>query len=204
MSDIRPFLATLIPSSGVRSFTSALPVAQVATGTSPWSPRSSTVEAGPEQPAIDVAAVRAEAVEQGRAEGMRATEQLRATLETMVAALASAQAEATAVRASLIADAAATVVDAWLGGAGSADKFLPVIRAWQARSADPATAHVHPSDAEMLRSAVGESSLSVVADATIPAGTLQLRSSAHELTHSWERRLTELREAIIVALEVKS
>jgi hypothetical protein len=203
MSDIRPFLSTLAPQPGVRPFTSALPVSVVPVGTSPWSPRP-TAPTEPAQPAIDVAAIRAEAEEQGRDEGLRETEVLRAKLAQMIGALAAAQAEATAMHANLIADAAATVVDAWLGSTGSADKFLPLVRAWQARSADPATAHVHPSEADTLRAAIGESTLTVVADATIPVGTLQLRGPAHELTHSWERRLSELREAITLALEVKS
>lgn len=201
MSDIRPFLSTLASATPVRSFTSALPVSVVAVGTSPWSPRSAPA---PAQPEIDVAAIRAEAVQQGKSEGLRETAALRAKLEQMIGALAGAQAEATAMRANLISDAAAAVIDAWLGTAGSADKFLPVVRAWQARSGDPATAHVHPSEAEMLRAAIGDAAMTVVADASIPIGTLQLRGPAHELTHSWDRRLAELREAITLALEVKS
>jgi hypothetical protein len=201
VSDIRPFLSTLVSATPVRSFTSALPVSVVAVGTSPWSPRP---EAAPAQPQIDVAAIRAEAMQQGRDEGVRETAALRAKLEQMIGALAGAQAEATEMRATLISDAAAAVIDAWLGTAGAADKFLPVVRAWQARTADPATAHVHPSEAEMLRAAIGDATMTVVADATIPVGTLQLRGAAHELTHSWDRRLVELREAITLALEVKS
>lgn len=205
MSDIRPFLSTLASASPVRSFTSVLPVSEVPVGTSPWSPqpRGEVAVAAP-QPQIDVAAVRADAMVEGRAAGMRETEILRAKLQQMIEALAGAQAEASALHAKLIADAAATVVDAWLGSTGSADKFLPLIRAWQDRSPDAATANVHPSEAEALRAAIGESTLSVVADPSIPVGTLQLRGHAHELTHSWEGRLAELREAIVTALEVKS
>ncbi len=202
MSDIRPFLSTLA-SSAVRSFTSALPVAQVPTAMSPWSPQPQA-EPAPVQPVIDVEEIRAAALEEGRDEGLRETEVLRGKLKQMIGALAAAQAAATTMHASLIADAAATVVDAWLGSAGTADRFLPIVRAWQDRSAEPATAHVHPSEAEMLRAAIGESSVTVVADATITIGSMQLRGPAHELTHDWSQRLAELREAITLALEVKS
>lgn len=205
MSEIFPFLATLAPSSGVRSFTSALTVAEVPAGTSPWSPKPTAAPApDPSTPPIDVEVIRADAIVQGRAQGMRETENLRAKLAQLLDGLAAAQAEAVAQRATLIADAASTVVDAWLGTSGSAAKLLPIVRAWQARSDEPATARVHPSEADALRAAIGESTLAIVADATLPVGTLQLRGPAHELTHTWEQRLAELREAIIVALEVKS
>ncbi len=205
MSEIRPFLSTLVSATPVRSFTSVLPVSVVPVGTSPWSPQPSTlVPVAAPQPQIDVAAIKADAIVEGRAEGMRQTEQLRATLQQMIDGLAAAHAEASAMRANLIADAAATVVDAWLGGTGSVDRFLPVVRAWQARGSVASTAHVHPSEADALRTAIGESTLSVVADAAMPAGSLQLRGPAHELTHRWESRLAELREAIVLAIEVKS
>lgn len=204
MSDILPFLATLAPSSGVRSLASAVPRVDVpGTGTSPWAPRPQVVEE-PEEPPIDFAALRDEAIEQGRAEGLRETAALREQLGRLVSALADAEVLASTTRADLIADAAATVVDAWLGAPGSADKLLPVIRAWEARSTEPAKALVHPSEVDALREAIGESDLEIVADASIAAGTLKLRSAAHELTHDWQGRLNELRDAIAHALEVKS
>lgn len=209
MSEILPFLSTLAPSSGVRSFTSALPVAQVpSSGNSPWAPQpvAPAAPAAPATPAIDidVEAIRADAIVQGRAQGMRETENLRAKLQQTLDALAAAQAASATTQANLIADAASTVVDAWLGTPGSAEKFMPIVRAWQARSTQPATVQVNPLEAEALEAAIGESTLSVVADAAIPPGTLQIRGPSHELTHNWESRLAELREAIVAALEVKS
>ncbi len=204
MSDILPFLATLAPSTGVRSFASAVPRVDVpAGGASPWAPPPPPV-VEPEEPPIDFAALRDEALEQGRAEGLRETAALREQLARLVSALADAETLASTMRANLIADAAATVVDAWLGASGSADKLLPVIRAWEARSSDPAKAHVHPSEVEALREAIGETDLEIVADASLAPGTLKLRSAAHELTHDWQGRLSELRDAIAHALEVKS
>lgn len=204
MSEILPFLATLTP-TGTRPFTSALPKVDVPSGPSPWAPPPAppAVEE-PDEPPIDLAALRDEAIEQGRAEGLRETAALRAKLDRLVTALATAEKETSALRANLIAEAAATVVDAWLGATGSIEKFLPVLRAWEARSADPAKAHVHPTEVEEIRAALGESTIEVVADPAVSAGSVQLRGAAHELTHDWSRRLGELREAIVHALEVKS
>lgn len=204
MSDVLPFLATLAPSAGVRPITSALPQVQVQTGTSPWSPKPPPISEAPAEPPIDFDALRDEAIEAGRAEGLRETAALRARLQQLVTALAEAEAEASQTRANLIADAAATVVDAWIGASGSAAKLAPIVRAWENRSDDPAAVHVHPSEVEGLREAIGESPVTVVGDAAQRPGTLQLRSAAHELTHDWERRLAELRDAIVHALEVTS
>lgn len=203
MSEIRPFLASLAHAGGTRPFGSALRVHETPPGTSPWSPQPSG-EPATAAPAIDLTSLREEAVAQGREEGLRETAALRARLQQMIFALGDAEIEAAAVNAGLIADAAATVVDAWIGGTGAAEKFLPIVRAWQARGSEPATAHVAPSEVEAVREAIGDAEITVVADPALAAGVMRVSSPGLELTHSWEQRLVELREAIAAAVEVSA
>ena len=203
MSEIRPFLFGTAAASSVRAFGAALAVVETPPGTSPWSPRPGT-DPEPSLPAIDVTALREEAAAQGREEGLRETATLRARLQQMIYSLADAELEATTVRARLIAEAAATVVDAWVGGKSVAEKFLPIIRAWQTRSNEPATAFVHPSEVDAVRAALGEATMTVSADPALAVGTMRVSSAGLELTHSWEQRLAELREAIVTAIEVSA
>ena len=203
MSDIRPFLSSLASASPARAFGAALPVIDTPAGTSPWSPQPRTAPA-PSAPAVDVTAVHDEAAARGREEGLRETAALRARLQQMIDSLADAELDANDVRAHLIAEAATTVVDAWVGGKSVAEKFLPIIRAWQTRSGEPATAYVHPSEVESVRAALGEASMTVTADPSLAVGTMRVSSAGLELTHSWEQRLTELREAIVTAIEVSA
>ena len=198
MSDVRPILTSLPGATPITAFGAALRVVASPDATSPWSPQRVEV---PVAPSIDTDAIRAEACAQGRDEGMRETAALRAKLQQLIDALSAAISAASERDTQLIADAAATIVEAWTDQASAAEKFLPIVRAWQARTTEPAAARVHPSEAEELRAAIGIAAITVVADASIAVGTLQIRGPAHELTHSWEGRLSELRDAIAATLE---
>lgn len=206
MSDIKPFLATLATPTGggARPLNAALPVQQVPVGTSPWTPRVE-VAALPAQaaPSIDVDAIRAEAIAAGREEGLRETAQLRGKLKILVDALTAARDGLTSPAADLIADAATAVVAAWTERGDRRELFTPVVRNWIARCQGEATAQVHPSDVEAMREAIGNAAIAVVGDDTIPRGGCKIRGASLEVSHAWEPRLRELREAIATALEAR-
>lgn len=199
MKDVLPFLSTLPGAAPVASFVSALPVAHPPGGPSPWSPTPPAAA-----PAVDTAALRAEACARGREEGLRETQALRDRLQRAIAELEAATAEVRTVRAEQIAEAATTVIDAWSGSAGGAARLVPVVRAWQERMTEPATLTVHPAHADALREAIGDAPLTVVADPTLPQDALRIRSATRELDHHWDQRLAELRAAIVHAMEVTS
>lgn len=203
MSEIRPFLATLAAPKQAAPFAATLPVVETPRATSPWTPQPPRVEA-PAVPAIDVEAVRAEAAARGREDGLRETAALRAKLQQLIEGLAATEAETRAVRANLIADAAATVVAAWTQRAAAGEAFAPIVRSWLAKTTAATTARVCPGDVDALRAAIGDAAIEIVADPAIAPGGLALRTASHELIHSWDERLAELREAVRTALEVTS
>jgi flagellar biosynthesis/type III secretory pathway protein FliH len=198
--DVVPFLP-LAPTP-TRPLGAALPSLATPPVTSPWTPRPMVEEpATPPADVIDIAALEAEARERGRADGMAETAAMRDRLTAVLAELAAAHAELVAPAAELVTEVAACVIDAWIAGTDRAALFAPIIAGWVARApAQPATARVHPGDAAALAQAIGEAPLKIVEDAALAPGAVEIASPTLELSHDWQRRLGELRAAILAAL----
>jgi flagellar biosynthesis/type III secretory pathway protein FliH len=203
VSDIKPFLATLAAAVQPRPLSAALQIQAVPAATSPWTPRAEAATSAPVAAPIDVDAIRAEAIAAGREEGLRESAQLRGMLRILVDALQAARDGLASPAADLIADAATAVVAAWTERGDRRELFAPIVRNWIARCAGEATAHVHPSDVDAMRDAIGAAPIAIVGDDTIPRGGVKIRGAALELAHAWEPRLRELREAIATALEAR-
>jgi flagellar biosynthesis/type III secretory pathway protein FliH len=200
MKDILPFLQVV--ASSTRPLGAALPSLATPPATSPWSPRPIAEElAAPPAEVVDVAALEADARARGRADGLAETAALREQLAATLAGLATARDALAAPAAALIADVATCVIEAWVAGTDHAALLAPVIRGWVARApAQPATARVHPGDAAALAQAIGDAPLAIVEDAAVAPGAIDITSPTLELAHDWERRLPELRAAILAAL----
>ena len=197
MSDaLLPLFATL--PTGTRPYASALPSGPQGQGTSPWSPKGDG--GGIDEQAI--AAVREQARQEGRAEGLRETEGLRARLAKLVGELESRHEAHAGKFAEAIADAATTVIDAWLGSTDRTAQFAPLVRGWIDHAGGAkATARVNPADVAAMTAAIGEVAISVEADPQIAPGDVRIRGEALDTTHTWRERLRELRDAIAAALE---
>ena len=193
--DIRPFLTSL--ATPTRSFAQALPVAAVSAGQSPWNPQATVLA-----PAVDVDAIRAKAIEDGRAMGQRELDAQRAKLAAVITALAKDRDGESARIAELVAAAASAVVEAWLEGSERASQFAPIVRGWLNKTGDGggATARVNPADVTAMRAAVGDAMIAVEADPSIQPGDVRVRGPMLDLTHSWSARLDELKHAIATAL----
>ena len=189
------FLASLQPPLGTRAFASTLPVQVTPPTNSPWVPSGPAL---PAAPPVDVEVLRAEAVEAGHAEGLAETARLRAQLAKLVASLAEAAAREATLATAHIAEAATTVIEAWVGRTPSLE---PVIAAWTARCAEPSTARANPADVDALRAAIGDAAVTIVPDPAIAPGDIHLRAPTLELEHRWADRLAELRTAIHAAIE---
>jgi flagellar biosynthesis/type III secretory pathway protein FliH len=192
----QPFLASLQAPVPARPFAATLPIVATPPANSPWSPKPEAPVVA--QPMIDVIAVRNEAIAAGRAEGLKETAALRAQLAAAIARLDAATADATVLATGQIAEAATTIVDAWIG---KAPRFQPLVVGWLARTAEPSVARVNPSDVEALRTAIGDARIAIEPDAVIAPGDLVLRTAALELAHTWRDRIAELRAAIQAELE---
>jgi flagellar biosynthesis/type III secretory pathway protein FliH len=202
--DVVPFFASVLVAPTTRPLGAAIPSLPMPVTTSPWSPKpepTSIVQPGMAEPArpVDVEAVRAEAIEAGRAEGLRETAALRAQLQNAIDALNRARAEFAAPVAELIGDAASTIIEGWLSVANRRALIAPVVQAW-ITSGGKGTARCHPADLEALRAEVGESGILVEADPKLARGDVAICDQVRELAHHWEPRLRELREAIASAL----
>lgn len=206
MSDVVPFLKAVAAARN-QPLQSALPQIATAPATSPWSPKPEVEQAPPppapaiaEAPAIDLAAITAQAIDDGRAEGMRETEALRGKLVQLIEELDKAR-EAFAVPATeMIADAATAVIESWVGATDRKQLFAPIIGAWISSGAKGGSARCHPDDAQLLREAIGEAGLEVIPDPALRSGDLAIADATRELSHAWEPRLREIREAIAGAL----
>lgn len=203
MSDIVPFLTAVAGASAPKPLQATLKQIVTAPVTSPWSPQP-TATAAPvavvEQPTIDVEAISAQAIEEGRAQGLAETEQLRTKLVQMIAELDRARQAFAAPAAELIADAASAVVEGWIGATDRAALFRPVVESWLTSGAHNAIARCHPADADALRGAIAEAAITVKPDVSIKPGDVTIADATRELAHAWEPRLRELREAIAGAL----
>jgi flagellar biosynthesis/type III secretory pathway protein FliH len=198
VSDIRPFLSTILPAPAPRAFGSAIAKIPSAPSTSPWSPQTQTVSAAPE---IDTAQIEAEARERGRQEGLAETEKLREQLANAIAAFTTARASLVTPTAMKIASAAAAVIGAWTETAAPAELYAPIVHAWIAKHEAPATVHVAPSHIDAVKELIQSAPITVIADASMRAGDLRFSSSTMELAHSWDQRMPDLRDAIASALE---
>jgi len=185
VSDIVPFLAAI--------------AAQQVTTRPMLLPSMDPVLAGPDPGALE--AERAAAIAAGREAGLRETAALRAKLAGLVEAMRTTREAKATELAELVATAATSVIEAYLGTIPRADMFAPVIRGWLAGDASAAgTVTVHPSDIDATRAAIGDAPLVVVGDATVKAGDIAVASPTRELTIAWQTRLDELRSAITAEL----
>lgn len=205
----RPFLAiATTPTMPTRALGAALPALETPPVTSPWLPRPAQAAAAPAAapaPAgpspAEIAKVMDDARATGRAEGLAETEALRKTLAAFATDLAQARAAIAPPAADAIAAIAICVIDAWLGATPRAEQLAPLVRGYLARSTDqPATARIHPDDAEALADAIGEAPLEITTDPALAPGALEIRGATLELVHDWQARLAELRTAITAAL----
>jgi len=194
---IEPFLSRG-GAAVARPLGAALPAVETEPAPSPWSPKTHAQHAAP---AVDHQAARAEAAAQGREDGLRETAELRIRLQRLADELELAKAAFAAASADLIADAATAVVGAWTESVDRRELFAPIVRGWLARATGDATAHVHPSEVAAMRETVGDAAIRVVGDDSVKRGDVRIRATGLELSHAWEPRLRELREAIATAVE---
>lgn len=194
----RPFLA-FVPSS-TRPLGAALPALASSPVTSPWTPRQEV--ATPLAPSADeITAIRRDARDAGRAEGLAETAALRARLTQLVDQLNAARAALVPPAAASIAEIATCVVETWLGATDRTQMFAPLLRGFLAQAGDqPATVRVHPGDAAAIAAAIGDAPLAITADPAMAPGALEIRGATLELVHDWNARLAELRTAIAAAL----
>ena len=200
---IRPFLTTI--ASPTRAFADALPVHPTGEVTSPWSPRSLTSRADTSVRGAELEAERARATAEGLEAGRRETAELRDKLAQVIARFEETQTKHVTKVADLVADAAIAVIEAWFerGVAERRELFAPIVRGWLQRTGDGANAlaYVHPDDVMAMREAVGDALIAVEPDAQLAPGDVRVRGTDLELTHLWQQRLGELREAIATAAE---
>ena len=195
---IKPFLA-FVPQP-TRPLGAALAALETAPVTSPWTPRQE-VELAPAPSAAELTALRDQARDAGRAEGLAETAQLRARLTQLVDQLNAARAALVPPAAETIAEIATCVIETWLGATDRTAMFAPLIRGYLAQAGDqPATVRVHPNDAAALAAAIGDAPLAIAGDAAIKPGALEIRGATLELVHDWNARIAELRTAIAAAL----
>jgi len=195
---IEPFLSRS-GAAAPRPLGAALPAIDNEPAPSPWSPKPEPGHASAF--VADHEAARAEAAARGREDGLRETAELRARLQRLADELELAKAAFAAASADLIADAATAVVGAWTEGVDRCELFAPIVRGWLARATGEATAHVHPSEVAAMREVVGDAAIQVIGDDSVKRGDVRIRATALELSHAWEPRLRELREAIATAVE---
>jgi flagellar biosynthesis/type III secretory pathway protein FliH len=201
MSDVVPLFATL--TTGLRPFADVLPMQPTAPGSSPWSPKLELVAPNDDklrEAALDKA--RCDAVEQGRADGLRETEELRAKLRAVIRELEQNRAARIETFAEAIADAAVTAIEAWVGTSDRRAQFQPLVQGWLAAAGDKAAAaRVNPADVAAMQAAIGGAAIRVDADPSVAPGDVKIRGEALDTTHLWRDRLRELRDTIATAIE---
>jgi flagellar biosynthesis/type III secretory pathway protein FliH len=202
MSDVVPLFATL--ATGLRPFADVLPIQPTTPGSSPWSPKLELVATNDDKlREAELDKARREAMDQGRADGLRETEEMRAKLQTLIGELEQHRAARIETFAEAIADAAVTAIEAWVGASDRRTQFQPIVRGWLAAAGDKvaATARVNPADVAAMQAAIGETAIRVDADPTIAPGDVKIRGEALDTTHVWRDRLRELRDTIATAIE---
>ncbi len=198
--DIQPWLTAL--TSPTRSLASTLPAQRNVATTSPWGPQPALGQ----DPATlrELEQMKSAAIEEGRAQGKRETEELRKKLGAAIEALDRQRTASTGKASELIADAAIAVIETWLDSeVERKDRFLPIVRGWLQRTGDGAgaVAKCNPADAAAMREAVGEALISVEPDPTVPVNSVRIANANLEIDHDWTARLAELRQAIATAAD---
>ena len=151
-------------------------------------------------PAEALASAADEARARARAEGLEETAALRAQLVEVIDQLTAARAALAPPTAEVIAEVCGCVIESWLAATDRAALLAPLVNAWLAASAQPATLQVHPDDVAAITALIGEAPITIVADPALAVGALAIRGAALELAHDWRARLPELRAAIAAAL----
>ncbi len=208
--ELQPLFAVL--SAGSRPFAAALEVQVTPPMASPWLPQGtqpgikveSTVDQAAEKAARDaeLAAMKAAAIEAGRAEGLKETTILRDTLKAMVLELAAARDARIDHQAETIAACAIAAIEGFVITAPKQELFEPIVKGWLARAgAAPAVAKVHPNGVAALQAVLGDAPIEVQADPAMQPGDLKIRGEALDTTHAWAERLRDLRDVIATAIE---
>jgi flagellar biosynthesis/type III secretory pathway protein FliH len=201
--DPQPLFAAL--SAGTRPFSAAIQTQPTPMLVSSWLPMGTpgnTDDGAATQRAQELAAARATAIAEGRAQGLAETAALRETLQKLVAELATARAVETTKVAETIADCAIAAIEGFVATAPKQQLFAPVVAAWITRAgAAPAIAKVNPNGVAALVAAIGDAPITVEADAALAPGDIKIRGEALDTTHAWTERLRELRDVIATALE---
>ena len=201
----QPLFAVLAASQAARPFASAIAAQPTVPVAAPWLLQAQNpVAVDDGSAARDAAALaeaRANAVEEGRAEGLRETAALRETLQKLAAQLIAAREAKLASAAEAVAECAVAAIEGWVATAPKQELFAPIVKAWMERGGATATAKVHPSGVAALTAAVGDAPIASEADAAMAPGDLKIRGEALDMSHAWAERLRELRDAIATALE---
>ena len=200
----QPLFAVLAASQNARAFADAIATQPSPPIASPWllQSRNALIDDGAAaQNAAALAEARANAIEEGRAEGLRETAGLRETLQKLAAQWIAARDAKLANAAEAVADCAVAAIEGWVATAPKQELFAPVVKAWMERGGAVAGAKVHPSGVAALQAAIGDAPITIEADATMAPGDLKIRGEALDMSHAWAERLRELRDAIATALE---
>jgi flagellar biosynthesis/type III secretory pathway protein FliH len=201
--DLQPLFAVL--TAGTRPFSTAIQTQPTPMLVSSWLPTTSSGQPDDgtaTKRAQELADARATAIAEGRAQGLAETAALRATLQKLVAELATARALDTTKVAETIAECAIAAIEGFVATAPKQELFAPMIEAWIVRAGTaPAIAKVHPSSVVALQAAIGDAPITVEADPAMALGDIKIRSESLDTTHAWAGRLRELRDVIATALE---
>lgn len=202
--DVQPLFAVL--AAGTRPLAAAFAATPAPAPVTSWLPQANELKE-PDDTTVrlraeELAELRAKAIEDGRAEGLRETAVLRDTLKQLALALAAARDTKIDQAAEAIADCTIASIEGWLDSVPAEQVFAPAIRGWLARSnGAAATAKVHPSQVAAMTAAIGDAPITVEADASVAPNDLKIRGEALDQTHAWPERLRELRDTIATALE---
>ena len=200
----QPLFAVLAASQLARPYAAALASQPTPPVASPWllQTQNAPIDDGvAARNAAALAEARAQAIEEGRAEGLREIAGLRETLQKLAAQLIAARDAKLASAAEAVADCAVAAIEGWVATAPKQELFAPVVKAWLERGGSAAGAKVHPSGVAALQAAIGDAPITVEADPTMAPGDLKIRGEALDMSHAWAERLRELRDAIATALE---
>jgi flagellar biosynthesis/type III secretory pathway protein FliH len=200
--DPQPLFAVL--SAGSRPFSTAIQTQPTPMLVSSWLPTHTehTDDGTALKREQELAAARATAIAEGRAQGLAETTALRETLQKLVAELATARAVDTTKIAETIADCAIAAIEGFVATAPKQELFAPVVAAWIVRAgAAPAIAKVNPDGVTALKAAIGDAPITVEVDAAMAPGDIKIRGETLDTTHGWAERLRDLRDVIATALE---
>src|SRR4051812_42721872 len=175
--DLQPLFAVL--SAATRPIAAALATPPAPAPVTSWLPQQTgraLDDRSLAKHAEELAAARAKAIEDGRAEGLRETAILRDTLKHLALELATARDAKLATAAEAIADCTVAAIEGWLGTVPGEQLFAPAIRGWLERSnGAAATAKVHPAQVPALKAAIGDAPISVESDPNMGHHDIKIR-----------------------------